>query len=254
MQRHHNTVIFSHIPHSSPVKALTSDKRLECCLPNFRANRWENHMSRLRGRKKSCSLTHCPLLKIIHGYCSGNLMASLAVTMYKPPFTTLEGLIHHPDFEVGVEGNSAWAFTLAVREAACTMTKWRNAHTLCSLVTPYDSIWVNIGSGNALVPDGTKLLPEDMYTCYVHLKINNVRRQPHLPGTNELRVPATMCLCVMKPQDSSHKGPVISNAKMMSSLLFNWKKQTIAQIIHSPVRLHSLILILHRHHLLWSFY
>ena len=69
-------------------------------------------------------------------------MASLAVTMYKPPFTTLEGLIDHPDFEVGVEGNTAWAYTLQVRKAAHTMTKCVNAHTLCSLVTPYDA-WRN---------------------------------------------------------------------------------------------------------------
>ena len=37
--------------------------------------------------------------------------------------------------------------------------------TLCGLVTPYVAeIWVNIGSGNGLLPDGTKPLPEPMLT------------------------------------------------------------------------------------------
>ena len=33
-------------------------------------------------------------------------------------------------------------------------------------MTPYDEIWVNIGSGNGLVPDGTKPLPEPMLTYH----------------------------------------------------------------------------------------
>ena len=44
------------------------------------------------------------------------------------------------------------------------------ALTHCSLVLPYGDI-VNIGSGNGLVPDGNKLLPEPMLTyhqtCFV---------------------------------------------------------------------------------------
>ena len=38
--------------------------------------------------------------------------------------------------------------------------------THCGLVTPYGDmeIWVNIGSGNGLLPDGTKPLPEPMLT------------------------------------------------------------------------------------------
>ena len=31
-------------------------------------------------------------------------------------------------------------------------------------MTPYGEIWVNIGSGNGLLPDGTKPLPEPMLT------------------------------------------------------------------------------------------
>ena len=34
--------------------------------------------------------------------------------------------------------------------------------THCSLVTPYDNIWVNIGSGNGLLPDVTKPLSDPM--------------------------------------------------------------------------------------------
>ena len=39
--------------------------------------------------------------------------------------------------------------------------------THCGLVTPYgDIIWVNIGSGNGLLPEGTKPLPEPMLTYH----------------------------------------------------------------------------------------
>ena len=39
--------------------------------------------------------------------------------------------------------------------------------THCCLVTPYGAkIWVNIGSGNGLLPDGTKPLPEPILTFY----------------------------------------------------------------------------------------
>ena len=34
--------------------------------------------------------------------------------------------------------------------------------THCGLMTPYGEIWVNIGSGNGLLPDGIKPLPESM--------------------------------------------------------------------------------------------
>ena len=57
-------------------------------------------------------------------------------------------------------------------------------------------IWVNICSGNSLVPDGTKLLPEPMLTslqrlpmllfCIMSLKIVLFKLQPHLSGTGEL--------------------------------------------------------------------
>ena len=41
--------------------------------------------------------------------------------------------------------------------------------THCGLVMPYGNtqIWVNIGSGNDLVPDGTKLSPEPMLTSHL---------------------------------------------------------------------------------------
>ena len=31
---------------------------------------------------------------------------------------------------------------------------------------PSDAIWINIGSGNGLLPDGTKPLPEPMLTLH----------------------------------------------------------------------------------------
>ena len=68
-------------------------------------------------------------------------------------------------------------------------------------------IGVNIGSGNGLLPDGTKPLPEPMLTlrsCGIHpksitqgmlktfilgmsFKIINLSSQLHLPGTSELK-------------------------------------------------------------------
>ena len=71
-------------------------------------------------------------------------------------------------------------------------------------------IWVNIGSGNGLLPNGTKPLPEPMVDlssvefCGIHLttilllalkvsihemssKITFLKLQPHLPGANELK-------------------------------------------------------------------
>ena len=37
----------------------------------------------------------------------------------------------------------------------------------CSLVTSYDPCtWLNIGTGNELMPDGTKPLPETMLTSH----------------------------------------------------------------------------------------
>ena len=71
-------------------------------------------------------------------------------------------------------------------------------------------IWVNIGSGNALLPDGTKPLPEPMLiyingvlwhspennfskvliTCISNmcLEITHLKLLPQIPGTNELNV------------------------------------------------------------------
>ena len=47
----------------------------------------------------------------------------------------------------------------------CAMRLFIQALTHCGLMTPYgDEIWVNIGSGNGLLPDGTKPLPEPMLT------------------------------------------------------------------------------------------
>ena len=66
-------------------------------------------------------------------------------------------------------------------------------------------IWVNIGSGNGLLPDGTKPLPEPMLTYHqwgnapfmwgqfqpsitkISLKITSLKFIPNLPGANELK-------------------------------------------------------------------
>ena len=46
---------------------------------------------------------------------------------------------------------------------ATLMSKVNSILTYCGLVTPYgDKVQVNIGSGNGLLPDGTKPLPEPM--------------------------------------------------------------------------------------------
>ena len=66
-------------------------------------------------------------------------------------------------------------------------------------------IWINIGLGNGLLPDGTKPLPEQMLTdhqrssvtfisghfhkrCLNHQSLNSVWKfQPNFPGANELK-------------------------------------------------------------------
>ena len=78
--------------------------------------------------------------------------------------------------------------------------------THCGLVTPYgDRVWVNIGPGNGLLPDGTKPLPEPILIyhqrCSValtweqfHLKLMRnicskiilLKLLQHLPGANVL--------------------------------------------------------------------
>ena len=46
-----------------------------------------------------------------------------------------------------------------------TKVRWTDVKSLVSgLVATW--IWVNIGSDNGLVPDGTKPLPEPMLTCH----------------------------------------------------------------------------------------
>ena len=55
----------------------------------------------------------------------------------------------------------------SVNDLHINETSWNNldALTHCSLVTPYATeIWVNIGSANGLLPDGTKPLPDPMLT------------------------------------------------------------------------------------------
>ena len=77
-------------------------------------------------------------------------------------------------------------------------------------------IWVNIGQGNGLLPDDTKLLPEPLLTdhqwspvtfiygyfqrCINHqslkidLKITCLKFHSHFPGANELSPPAVLIL------------------------------------------------------------
>ena len=59
---------------------------------------------------------------------------------------------------------------------------WHDILTHCGLVTPCGTkIWVSIGAGNGLVPDGTKPLPEPMLICdhwdpdcIIHLRVNSI--------------------------------------------------------------------------------
>ena len=76
-------------------------------------------------------------------------------------------------------------------------------------------IWVNIGSANGLLPDGTKPLPEPMFTYHqlgpvafigvqfyqmpqpsvieISLKITYLNFFSNLPGVNKLRVLVNTC-------------------------------------------------------------
>ena len=47
-------------------------------------------------------------------------------------------------------------------------------------------IWVNIGSGNGLLPDGTKPLPEPMLTYHQKGWVTFIWGQVHKPSTTEI--------------------------------------------------------------------
>ena len=88
-------------------------------------------------------------------------------------------------------------------------TSHKSIITHCGLVMPYSEIWVNIGSGNGLLPDGTKPLPEPMLTdhqwspvtfilgqfhkrCLNHQSLKSVWKlrlkfHSNFPGANELK-------------------------------------------------------------------
>ena len=57
---------------------------------------------------------------------------------------------------------------LHMHTQACIQYMTGNMHmvraSLCCDLVPMTEIWVNIGSGNGLLPDGTKPLPEPMLT------------------------------------------------------------------------------------------
>ena len=104
------------------------------------------------------------------------------------------------------------------------ISQTRKLLTHCGPVTPYATeIWVNIGSGNGLVPDGTRTLPKPMLTnhhwCFVTLtwgqfhmkKIQDVyswyelenywfKSQLHLPGANELTHIMVFYVFIQTPQ------------------------------------------------------
>ena len=51
-------------------------------------------------------------------------------------------------------------------------------------------IWVNIGSGNGLLPDGTKPFSQEITQPAINkirLKITNLNFHPNFPGANELK-------------------------------------------------------------------
>ena len=85
------------------------------------------------------------------------------------------------------------------------MAQWRHMAT---------EIWVNMGSGNGLLPDGTKPLPEPMWTDHqwslvafniraisqempqpliikIYLKITRLKFHSYFPGANELMLTKT---------------------------------------------------------------
>ena len=64
---------------------------------------------------------------------------------------------------------------------------------------PFNPILLNIGSGNGLVPDGTKPLPKPMFSITevvrhypvdiitkIYWNRTRLKLQPHFPGVNEL--------------------------------------------------------------------
>ena len=93
---------------------------------------------------------------------------------------------------------------------------WPCFNSLGPSDTIWRQIWVNIGSGNGLLPDGTKPLPEPMLTdhqwsqltfilgqfhkrCLNCLKITYLKFHSNFPGANELIRPDSITIWPFQP-------------------------------------------------------
>ena len=106
-------------------------------------------------------------------------------------------------------------FNAIFSQSDCVMTVWDELSHSGLVVT---KIWVSIGSGNGLLPNSTKPLPEPMLTDYQwspvtfisgqfhkrclnhqslksHLKITCLKSHSNFPGANELIHPMILCGC-----------------------------------------------------------
>ena len=111
--------------------------------------------------------------------------------------------------------------------------------TLCGIGTT--QIWVNIGTGSGLMPDGIKLLPEPVFTfhywgihlrtimqwmhnllfcCIISLKIILLRLLTHLPGARGLIRINVVGLSLT--HWSQYK--MVSISQTIFSYAFSWKK------------------------------
>ena len=116
-------------------------------------------------------------------------------------------------------------------------------------------IWVNIGSGNGLMPDGTKPLPEPMLTYHQlgrvaftwwqyslemltmslikrGLKITHLKSQPHLSGGNELNCVDWVAGMIQYIPWNMHMGSFASLCCDYISISW-WP--LVARVIHGPV-------------------
>ena len=111
-------------------------------------------------------------------------------------------------------------------------------------------IWVNIGSGKGLLPDGTKPLPEAMLTYHqwsfrafiwqqftgstIHemsSKMIIFKLQPHLPGANELNYIANIITAADFTTELGHCHDIALCFPEYSTTILFWSKQARNQTI-----------------------
>ena len=103
-------------------------------------------------------------------------------------------------------------------------------------------IWVNIGSGNGLLPDGTKPLPEPMWTDHQWSPVIFILGQFHMRMPQPSSITKIRLKIAFLEFHSNFPGANELNARLISPLHTHWRQHSVA-----PSHSHNL----HSAYLLW---